>query len=161
MEKLNTSTHEKQIHEAFEIGIFLKGIHAVIEIAGGVFAFFVTKSYITTLALTLTQGELKENPSDVLANYILSTSNNFSTGTQHFVSFYLLTHGMIKLFLIINLFRKKMWAYPVSIAIFSMFIIYQLYRYSFTHSVWLLLFTFFDTVIIWLTFHEYKKRKNT
>jgi uncharacterized membrane protein len=40
--------------------------------------------------------------------------------------------------------------------VFALFIMYQLYRFSFTHSVWLLVITILDMVVIWLTWREYK-----
>jgi len=35
----------------------------------------------------------------------------------------------------------------------------QLYRYSYTHSIWLLLVTVLDLIVIGLTWHEYKYLK--
>ncbi|MHB8885982.1 MAG: DUF2127 domain-containing protein [Methylovirgula sp.] len=62
----------------------------------------------------------------------------------------------MKLWLIIGLLRKKLWYYPVAIVVFGLFIAYQLYRYAFSHSVWLLLITVLDVVVIGLTWHEYR-----
>jgi uncharacterized membrane protein len=38
-----------------------------------------------------------------------------------------------------------------SSGIFVLFVVYQIYRYSLTYSVWLLLITLLDIVVIWLT----------
>jgi uncharacterized membrane protein len=43
--------------------------------------------------------------------------------------------------------------------VFALFIIYQLYRFSFAHSVWLLVITILDIVVIWITWREYKYLK--
>jgi uncharacterized membrane protein len=104
----------------------------------------------------LTQEELVEDPRDVIANYLLHSAQNLSIGTQLFVAFYLLSHGSIKLWLIIGLLRQKLWYYPTAIVVFGLFIVYQLYRFSFTHSAWLLLITEVDVIVIALTWHEYK-----
>ncbi len=53
------------------------------------------------------------------------------------------------------LFRKKLWGYPLAIAIFSSFIAYQLYRYTITHSPWLILISLLDVIIILLAINEY------
>jgi uncharacterized membrane protein len=37
-----------------------------------------------------------------------------------------------------------------------LFVVYQIYRYSFTHAIWLLLITLLDIIVIWLTWREYK-----
>ena len=39
---------------------------------------------------------------------------------------------------------------------FGLFIAYQLYRYTYTHSIWLLLFSVLDLGVIALTWHEYR-----
>ncbi len=150
---------EKNIHSIFEIGIVVKGIHAILEIVSGVLAFFLTKTFLVSVMTFLTRGELLEEPNDFFANYFMTITNNISASTKYFLTFYLLLHGVIKLFLIIGLLRKKLWAYPASIAIFSLFVFYQVFRYFHTYSIGLLLLTVFDLIIIFLTIHEYRYLK--
>jgi uncharacterized membrane protein len=102
----------------------------------------------------VTQTELTEDPRDFVANYLLHATQNLSVSSQHFAAFYLLSHGIIKLWLIIGLWRGKLAYYPAAIAVFGLFILYQMYRYSFTQS--LLLITVLDGVVIWLTWSEYR-----
>ncbi len=154
MEKVIT---EKRLHETFEISILLKGLHSVIEIIGGVLILFTTKASITSLVASLTSEEIGEDPRDFLALYLIKAANNLSMSGQQFAAFYLLSHGVIKLFVIWGLYKKKIWAYPTSITVFTLFILYQLYRYTFTHSAWLLLFTVFDVIVILLTIHEWRR----
>ena len=51
---------------------------------------------------------------------------------------------------------EKLWYYPAAIVVFALFIVYQLHRFSFSHSVGLLLITLVDVVVIALACHEYK-----
>jgi uncharacterized membrane protein len=67
-----------------------------------------------------------------------------------------LSHGVVKLWLIIGLLRQKLWYYPLAAAVFGLFIVYQLYRYSFTNSLWLLVLSAVDVAVIALTWHEYR-----
>lgn len=147
---------EKNIYSIFEISVVLKGVYAVFEIISGVMVFVITKDFIISSVLYLTQGELLEDSKDFLANYFVTLSNNISINAKYFFASYLLIHGIIKLFLIIGLLKKKFWAYPASIAVFSLFIFYQIYRYFYTFSIGLLLITILDLIIIFLTIHEYK-----
>lgn len=62
----------------------------------------------------------------------------------------------MKLALVIGLLRNRMWAYPVSLIVMSLFIVYQLYRYSYTHSAALIALSIFDVVVIGLIWHEYR-----
>lgn len=156
---MKITPEENKIHLTFEIGLLLKGFHAILEILGGALVFLTSRTYLINKILSFTQEELREDPKDLIAHYLINTSNNFSIDSQHFIALYLLVHGLIKLCLVIGLMREKLWAYPTSIVVFSLFIVYQLYRYTNTHSIWLLLFTVFDVALIWLTLHEYRYMK--
>jgi hypothetical protein len=68
---------------------------------------------------------------------------------------YLPSHGVIKLWLVIGLMRGRLQCYPIAISAFAFFIAYQLYRFSITHSIWLLAITAVDVVIV-LTWHQYR-----
>jgi uncharacterized membrane protein len=63
---------------------------------------------------------------------------------------------VIKSVLVIGLLRQKLWAYPASFAVFGGFIAYQLYRFTFTHDVGLILLSIFDAFVIYLAVHEYR-----
>ena len=147
---------EEKIHLAFEISLLLKALFALGQIIGGIVALFGTKDFLLNTVSVLTQEELAEDPRDLIANYLLHSAQNLSIGTQLFVALYLLGHGSIKLWLIIGLLRQKLWYYPTAILVFGLFIVYQLYRFGFTHSAWLLLITVVDVIVIALTWHEYK-----
>ena len=156
---MTTTSEEHTIHRLFEFTLTLKAFYSIIEILGSVLVFLINRTYLVNTILSFTQDELSEDPKDWIAHYLITTANTFSISSQQFIAFYLLSHGVVKLFLIVGLFKKKLWAYPTSVVIFGMFIIYQLYRYSFMHSVWLLLLTLFDIIIILLTIHEYRYMK--
>jgi uncharacterized membrane protein len=102
--------NERRVHQIFEISILLKGAHALIECVGGLVLTFVSTSAITSLVNTLTQEELIEDPNDFVAGHLLSLAQNFTVSTQRFYAFYLLSHGIIKVFLVVGLLRNKLWA---------------------------------------------------
>ena len=145
---------EKDIRKIFAVSLILKGVNAFLEIVGGV-SFLFTGS-LTSLLQFFIQGELIEDPKDVIANLIQHYLPYLSVHTQLFFASYLLSHGVIKIFLIVGLLRNKLWAYPSAIVVFSLFIIYQIYRFSITHSLFLVFLTIFDLMVIWITWHEYR-----
>ncbi len=98
---------------------------------------------------------MAEDPRDLVANYLLHAPQQLSVSAQHFTAVYLFSHGAIKLWLIVGLLRGRLWYYPTAMVVFWLFIVYQLYRFSFTHSIFLLLITALDIVVIALTWHEY------
>ena len=148
--------NERRIHQIFEIGVVLKGAHALIECIGGLALALVGTSAITRLVNALTQEELLEDPNDFVAAHLLSLAQNFTVSTQRFYAFYLLSHGVIKAFLVIGLLRNKLLAYPVSLVVLGIFIVYQLYRFSYTHGVGLIVLTVFDVIVMGLIWHEYR-----
>lgn len=150
---------ERRIHLFFKISLVLKGAFAFLEILGGVLALLVPRQFLLGVVAVLTQRELVEDPRDLVANYLLHAAQHLSVGTQTFAALYLLSHGAIKLWLILGLLRERLWYYPTALAVFALFIAYQLYRFSFTHSAFLLFITAVDAVVIVLTWHEYRYLK--
>jgi uncharacterized membrane protein len=160
MRAIKNMLNENNVRLVFDISLWLKGVFALSEIIGGFVALFVSQQFLLNLALWVTKDEFAEDSNDAVATYILHSVQNLSIGTQNFVAIYLFVHGIIKLWLIVGLLKKKLSYYPVAMIVFGLFIIYQLYRYTFTHSIWLLLITLLDLIIIVLTAHEYKYLKN-
>lgn len=147
---------ERQIHRIFRVGIVLKGLHALLECAGGVAIGLIGTDTVSRVVEALTQDELIEDPKDFLATHLLAWAQGFSVETKHFYAFYLLSHGLVKLFLVAGLLRNRLWAYPASLVVMGLFIVYQLYRFSYTHGWGLIVLSVFDIVVIWLIWHEYR-----
>jgi uncharacterized membrane protein len=147
---------EKAIHRLFEVGVWLKGAHSVLEIVGGLLLWAISANAITEFVVNLTADELSRNPRDLIAAYFLRWALSFSVGTKTFAAFYLLSHGVVKLVLVVGLLRRQLWAYPASLIVLGLFIAYQVYRYTLTHSLALVALTIFDVVVIWLIWHEYR-----
>ena len=151
-----TAATEKRIHAAFEIGVVLKGLNALAECVGGIALHFLDVETIRAFVAMLVHSELIEDPRDFVANYLVHAADGFSAGGKSFASFYLLSHGIVKLILVAGLLRDKVWAYPASLAVLGLFIAYQLYRLTFAFSVGLIALTVFDLVVIGLIWHEYR-----
>jgi uncharacterized membrane protein len=149
------SLPERYLRRIFEIGVIIKGLDGALETIGGVLLFFISTARLNSLVVLLTQHELSEDPQDLLATHVVSFFAHFIAGARLFPELYLISHGLIKFFLVWGLLRNKLWAYPASIAVLTAFIFYQVYRYTFTHAISLVLLTVFDAVIVALTWHEY------
>lgn len=147
---------EHRIHQLFEVGVWLKGAHALIECAGGILLYLVTTDTIASWVNMLTQEELIEDPNDFIAGHLSRMAAGFSFASKEFYAFYLLSHGLIKLLLVIGLLRGKLWSYPASLVALGAFMAYQIYRYSYTHSPGLLVLTVFDAAVMWLIWQEWR-----
>ncbi len=153
------SVKRKIIHKGFKLGVLFKFMDGVLELAGGVLLLLVRPGMIRGLVLLITQHELSEDPRDLVANFLVRAAAHLSVSTQFFGFLYLLSHGIIKLVLAVSLWKAKLWSYPAAIAFFLAFILYQLYRYSYTHSIWLIFLSVLDLVFVILAWLEYMELK--
>jgi uncharacterized membrane protein len=147
------------LHDTFDIAILLKGIDGLLEIISGFLLLLITPSGLMGIIVRLTQHELLEDPHDAIANMLINAAQDFSLSTKYFTVFYLISHGVIKLFLIAMLWLRKLWSYPLAILFLFLFIVYQMYRYTHTHSIWLIWLSIFDLAIVLLTWLEYERLK--
>jgi len=147
---------EKRIHQIFAVSVSLKGLHAILEVIGGIALYLTSTATILHWINRFSQGELTEDPNDWVANRILEFGRTFSVAQHDFFAFYLLSHGIVKGVVVYGLLKEKLWAYPASFVVFGAFIAYQLYRYSFTHEFSLILLSIFDVFVIALAVHEYR-----
>ncbi len=149
-----TDIKEKQLHRLFEIGVLLKGANAVLEIVlGGLLLFFNVGDIVRAFA----ENELLDDPGDFFATHVYGFASHFSTQAEFYTALYLLSHGIIKVFLVAGLLRNKLWAYPASLAVLALFVAYQSIKFLSTHSIALALLTIFDLALMWLVWHEYRR----
>ena len=156
---METERNYTKLDRTFQISLILKAADSVLEIIGGILLLIVSADFINSTAAKLTRHELSREPHDFIANHILKATHDFASGSKYFAAFYLLSHGIVKIVIIIALFKERMWAYPAMIVVLGAFIVYQLYRLTFKFSIGLILLTLFDVFVVWLTWLEYKKHK--
>jgi uncharacterized membrane protein len=143
---------------AFRISLYGKGVDGLFELLGGVLLLVINPSQINHMARWLTQGELSQDPHDFIANHILKTAHNLTGSSLVFGALYLLSHGIVKVFLVFMVLRDKLWAYLALIGVTGLFVVYQVYRLAVDKfSVSLFLLTVFDLLIIYLTQNEYRR----
>lgn len=140
----------------FDVALILKGLDGLLELVGGVLLLAFSPARINDLARQLTTHELSQDPHDFWARHLLHLTGNLHK-TQVFGAVYLLTHGAVKLVIVVGLLRRERWAYPVAFVFLGGFVIYQVYRLTYAPSVGLALLTAFDLFIIWLTWREYRR----
>ena len=152
-----TSTRaEIRVHAAFQLTLVAKAAFAALEMLGGIATYLVPQDFLMRTIERITRNELLEDPRDFVARHLWEWVQGFSVSSRHFAALYLLSHGIVKLWLVVGLLRQKVAYYPIAIAVFSAFVAYQVYRYQLTHSISLVIITAIDMVVIALTWHEYR-----
>jgi len=148
------------LDKTFKIGLWLKGLDGILEVAGGVLLLFLSPDAIEHIVRSLTAEELSEDPHDLIANYLLHTTSHLGSGITLFGAIYLLSHGIAKIVLVALVLRDKLSAYPWLIGLLLVFIAYQIYRLGWVHfSIGLTALTIFDAALVWLTWREYRSKQ--
>jgi uncharacterized membrane protein len=143
----------------FHVSLLLKGLDGLLECIGGIFLLLIKPEQINSWARSLTEGELSRDPHDFIANHILNTAHELTGASLLFGALYLLSHGVVKLVLVIEVLRDHLWAYTALIVVTVLFVVYQVYRMADEFSLGLFVLTIFDLVIIYLTQKEYRRHK--
>jgi len=132
------------------VTLLLKGADAVLEVIGGVLFLIVSPSSVSGLVRALTQHELSEDPNDLIAAHLRDAVAHFS-GARSFGAAHLLSHGLGKIVLVLEIFRGRLWAYPAMLILLAVFIVYQTYRLAHGFTFGMFALTAFDIVVVWLT----------
>ena len=146
------------LHDSFRVGITIKGVDGLLEAVGGALLWFKVNSLNAWLQ-ALCQHELARDKHDIIFRHISAASQKLASGSPLFASLYLLSHGLVKVVLVVCLWANRLWAYPLTIAVFGAFMVYHLYRFTHTHSWALIILTLFDGLLIFLTWKEYQDQK--
>ena len=151
--------HGKLLSRVFHAGITVKGIDGILELIGGGLLWFIPLSRMDLFVRALCAHELSRDPDDFISTHLLHASAQIANSDPLFASAYLISHGLVKVVLVISLWMNQLWAYPLTIFVFSAFMAYQTYRFALTHSLAMLLLTLFDAVVVYLTWAEFREQK--
>ena len=101
---------EGDIRRVFQISLWLKGAHSLLEVLGGLALAFVIHDLIQRIVSALTAAELLEDPRDLFANAPRPEAEEFTTDAQSFAASYPFSHGQIKLVLVAAVLANIVWA---------------------------------------------------
>ncbi len=147
---------EKDYHELFRIGIFLKAADGFIEACVGIFFYFVGYATIDGMLFSVFHGEIVETPRDAFWQFLINEWHSVSLSSNSFWGLLFVAHGATKLILSAALLRNKLWAYPIAAVVFSLFVGYEIYSLTHRPSLLLWLITVFDIIVVGLILHEYR-----
>jgi uncharacterized membrane protein len=157
----NSHNHRRAslpLSRAFRVGLLLKAADAMLEIVGGILFLVVPPSALDRIIVALTQHQLSEDPGDRVALLLRETAQHFASG-RYFGAVYLLSHGLSKVVLIVEIFRGRLWAYPAMLVLLGTFIVYQTYRLVRAFTLGIFALTLLDMIVFWLTWREYGRQR--
>ncbi len=147
------------LHRFFELGILIKGVDGGLELVGGLLLAFLSPVAINRVVFFFVAGELKEDPTDLVANLLLHSTRT-AIEIRVPASAFLIVHGIVKLVLVGGLATNRLWSYPAAILVFAGFTIYQIYQLSQQYSLFLKTVTVLDVIVILLVIAEYRHMRN-
>lgn len=151
---------QKHWHKLFKFSVLIKGFIGTLGITSGLLFLFLNKTTLTGWFSLLVRNELLEDPNDRFINFLTYALQNISSDAKTFAALYVLAHGFLNIFLVVQLYRNKHWAYLVIIWVMLISMPYQIYRISIHHSLALIAITLFDAFFIILAWREYKIHKS-
>lgn len=150
------AARDKLFHRLFEVGIWIKGIDGLIEMAGGVLLLTVSLRALNSNIVALAQREIEKDAGDLMAKILEHAAHHMTEGSKLTAGAYLLGNGVVKVFLATCILRGKLWCYPVAIVVMSIFILLQCGRLGFHFSWSMFVATMIDVAIVLLIWREYR-----
>jgi uncharacterized membrane protein len=150
------SMRQNHIHRLFEVGVTLKALHAVFELALGAAILAVSPVAVSDYFVRLALQQQSRGSAAFFVNFLMDLARAVQHGGQHFAGIYLLVVGLMNLGLAIGLLMGSLWSYPAALAALALLMSYQMYRYTHTHAVALIALTLFDAIVWFLVWHEYR-----
>lgn len=145
----------------FRVGMIWRVIYGFLRLGLGLVLLRVIGTPFSDLFYKIMSHEFVEDPNDLFlrgAEYIIQHQ---SFTVTYFLVVYLMFWGVIDVILSFSLLKQKLWAFPISMYLIGIFILYEIYRFSYIHSFTLVGIIFIDLVLIWLINKEYRKQLKT
>lgn len=143
---------DKVVYQVFFWSILVKGAISLAELVVGTALLFIPSTLIISWTLVI----LQYIPVSTLQNSLMQEVATYTSGTVAFVALYLLSRGLIKVFLIVGLLRNKLWAYPASLVVLALLVVYQLYQLSSSYSLIVIAITVFDLFVMYFIWREWR-----
>ncbi|HVW74727.1 MAG TPA: DUF2127 domain-containing protein [Rhizomicrobium sp.] len=146
------------VHLAYLVTLTVKGFDGAIEILAGLVILLTGPQRIYRWVVRVTAPELYDGSHVAAVHAIRRGAQHLATSGAHFVEFYLVVHGLLKLALVVVLLRGGgRWIFPVGALILLGFISYMVMRLSEQWSGWLLGFALFDVLTLALVLSEWAR----
>ena len=149
-------------HRAYVAAILIKGFDGAIEALAGLIIVITGPERLYEWVIRLTAPELTGGHHHRALHAIQRGAERLAEGPHAFVIFYLLVHGLLKLGIVIALFKGGgRLLFPIASLILAGFVLYMSWRLTIRWSDWLLGFALFDLLTLALVLNEWRNRRSS
>lgn len=147
----------KTFDEIFRLGMVWRIGYGTLRLIVGFFLLRHIGTPVSDIFTRAFRSEFFEEPREHFIHAVGPFTHHFSFEVTYFLAIYMIFWGIIDVFLSIQLLRLKLWAFPLTMWLIALFIVYETYRYTHTHSLILLAIIIIDLGLIWLINGEYRR----
>ena len=148
---------EKLFHRLFLLGIWLKGLNGIVQIAGGILLLTVSLESLNQFVIQLTGDEIEEDSGDLIAKALRQAVNHMTPSSKVVAGLYLVANGIVRVFLAYGILRGKLWYFPVGMGIISVFVVGLIARLTFHFTYLVFFLVLINIAVILLIWREYKR----
>ena len=154
-------TQERELLTIFDFALFWKIFGGLVDVVASALILVVPPHLVLRIAEIATQGELANDPDDLVGTLIRSSAHTFVVQGHLLLSLFLFIHGAVKAVLATFVFLGHRWAYPAFMAALVIFASYEAYRGIVRHDFLLGTFALFDIALFVITAYEYRRLLNS
>ena len=155
-----TPSTKSSAHVAFIVMLLGKCVLGLTQIAIAVAIYFGLAEVLPSLIQSFAGAELTEDPKDFIALRAMEIAGLLPSTNLGFYVLYFAAHGVLHVSVAAALFAGAAWAYPAAILVLGVFVVYQIFEYLAVGGPMLVILSFVDLVVIYLTLIEWRARSS-
>lgn len=154
---MEESKKELVLDDLFYIGMRWRVLYGIARFVFGLALLRVVGTSVSELMNPLMNHEFAEGHRDILYRFVSHTLTHHPIEITYFIALYFVIWGFVDAALSLAVIYKKPVAYIASMVLIVVFTIYEVWRYTHTHSLILLGIIIIDIGLVVLLHHEYRK----
>ena len=158
---MNKPSQEKDAipHALFLLTVIAKGLLGLLQLAIAAAIMLGITQHLPRFAEWMFRAELSQDPKDFLATKIIALAGTVPGADLSFYSVYFSAHGALHVAVVAALLYGARWADYGAIAVLAAFVVYQIFEWFAVGGAMLLVLTFIDLAVIYLTVLETRRKK--
>ena len=155
--------HEIETHLSilFRVSMWWRIFYGFLRIILGTALLRMTGQTISDFVYSLLSHEITGKMTDVVLEKIYIFSEIHEITITYFIAFYFIFWGTVDIVLSLCLLNHIRKAFPIAMGLIVLFILYSIFRFTFTHSLVLAGVIILDFIILYLINDEYKLLQKT